>query len=73
MGSWRALYDKQQGRCAVCGQYEPINKLNVDHVHGTKQVRGLLCGHCNKALGLLRDDPVRVLNLHKYLVDNLRA
>ena len=44
----------QNGVCAVCGQ-EP-DKLHIDHNHDTGKVRGLLCGNCNRALGLMYDD-----------------
>jgi Recombination endonuclease VII len=54
---WQALYRAHRGCCAICRKPEPINVLNVDHDHATGQVRGLLCGHCNKALGLMCDDP----------------
>jgi hypothetical protein len=29
----------------------------VDHIRGTKTVRGLLHNDCNRAIGLLRDNP----------------
>lgn len=44
------LYEKQEGRCAVCKKHESEFKirLSVDHNHKTGQVRGLLCYRCNK-------------------------
>lgn len=44
------LFEKQEGRCGVCGKHESGFKmrLSVDHNHKTGQVRGLLCYYCNK-------------------------
>lgn len=39
----------------------------VDHCHGTKQIRGLLCGNCNTGIGLLGDNLEGVLKLARYL------
>jgi hypothetical protein len=63
---------EQHGVCAICGRppasYNNQNKsLAVDHVHATGQVRGLLCGRCNTAIGLLREDPVLAVGLADYL------
>ena len=54
-----AMYNYQCGRCAICGthQNELAGRLNVDHDHETGQVRALLCGHCNRGLGMYYDDP----------------
>jgi hypothetical protein len=65
------LTARQGGRCAICRQ-EPSGRrvesvLHLDHDHATGRVRGMLCGRCNKALGLLRDDPSLVLSLISYL------
>lgn len=52
------LLTSQNGCCAICGKSEGLfpQKLGVDHNHITEQVRGLLCLHCNLALGYLNDD-----------------
>jgi hypothetical protein len=51
---------KQEGHCAACPQTpekEHHKVLHVDHNHVTGAVRGLLCGRCNTALGLMRENP----------------
>lgn len=56
----QGLFDRQSGLCNIC--YEPFIKssgkvsYHIDHCHTTGKVRGLLCGKCNMALGLLRED-----------------
>ncbi len=49
---------EQSHRCAICGCDETEafkSLLFVDHCHKTQKVRGLLCHHCNTALGKFRD------------------
>jgi Recombination endonuclease VII len=52
------LLDQQGGVCAICAR-PPRGKrpLDVDHDHATDRVRGLLCGNCNRAVGLLDENP----------------
>ena len=54
-------YDKklayQNYGCGLCGQAPRIKKLAVDHCHTTGKIRDLLCGSCNTALGLFKDNP----------------
>lgn len=62
---YEKLLGVQQSRCAICARDEravdprttALRKLSVDHDHVTGKVRGLLCGSCNRALGLFGDDP----------------
>lgn len=61
--------------CGVCGSKE---RLHIDHDHTCcpeghsprscgRCVRGVLCHHCNTALGLLKEDPERITALLRYL------
>ena len=50
---------EQDGLCAICRQPEPEGRrLHVDHDHDTDEVCGLLCGPCNRGIGMLGEDPV---------------
>jgi len=59
--------EHQGGVCAICGDKPKSGRLHVDHIHGTDRVRGLLCSLCNPALGLFKDDPVRLAKAIEYL------
>lgn len=54
---YQVLFEQQNGVCAICKETESYRMLAVDHNHETNKVRGLLCGNCNRALGLFRDSP----------------
>lgn len=52
------LLVKQSNACAICFKPFPYHVTPfVDHSHSTGIVRGLLCTHCNLAIGHLRDFP----------------
>lgn len=64
-----ALRNSRSG-CDICGgppNASKWDKFAIDHNHKTGQVRGILCGHCNQALGKLQDDPNIVIRAAEYL------
>jgi Recombination endonuclease VII len=74
---FRFRADAQDGCCKICGRRPTPDKrrvitqdlpyLVVDHDHASGQVRDLLCGPCNTAIGLLGDDPDRAIAAAAYL------
>lgn len=70
LGDYADLLNYQDGKCAICLTPRTYN-LHVDHDHSIEDprdsVRGLLCKADNKLLGLVRDDPERLLRAAEYL------
>lgn len=70
---YQAMHDAQDGRCAICGQVETMERggkvrwLAVDHDHKDGHVRELLCSGCNVGLGNFGDDPARLRAAAEYL------
>lgn len=64
-------------RCPVCnrGEEELLKATegkslwSRDHDHEDKNFRGFLCHPCNRALGILQDNPDILLNGYKYLMN----
>ena len=74
--AYEALLVAQGGACATCPAVpDADSRLQVDHDHACCEgehscgdcVRGLICGSCNRALGLMQDDPDRLLAAAIYL------
>jgi hypothetical protein len=65
---WWALYERQKGRCAICGQPLKGKRVVVDHDHRTGSIDGLCHFACNRRLHdrlrrYLADPPGRAAGL----------
>ena len=74
MVQYTELLESQDMGFAICGTKEPFGKsdrfkfFSVDHCHDTGKIRGLLCNHCNRGIGMLGDKSEIVYNAYKYLL-----
>jgi hypothetical protein len=71
--AYKTMYEAQEGCCKICSikeKHAPNQRLCVDHDHDTGAVRGLLCGKCNSAIGLLQDSSEFTIKATTYLQDN---
>ena len=62
---YEQMHSAQEGKCRIC-QCSP-ERLSVDHCHKTGAVRGLLCGKCNSALGMVDDSADVLKNMIEYV------
>ena len=62
------LKAEQNFACKICKKPEVNKTLAIDHDHKTGVVRGLLCGNCNRALGLFQDDLNLLESAKQYLI-----
>jgi|SRR5688572_16673461 len=53
---YQQMLQNQGGVCKICKDPPSQRRLAVDHNHHTGEVRGLLCGRCNTALGSFKDN-----------------
>lgn len=65
---FETMFATQGSVCALC-KSDKSDKKNfvVDHCHKTGKVRGILCSYCNRALGMMKDDPEVLRKAIKYL------
>ena len=67
------MYEEQEGCCPICGITMSLENRQggsgccVDHCHKTNAVRGLLCNHCNRGLGMFKEDKQALKNAIRYL------
>jgi ribosomal protein S27AE len=65
LDEYDALAAAQGGACQICRRTnEP---LVIDHCHGTNRFRGLICGRCNGALGMVQDSEEIAMGLLDYI------
>lgn len=66
VNQYDALLESQNNACAIC--LSVFTKTpHVDHCHATQRVRGLLCTHCNMAIGLFQDEVGKLSRAIAYL------
>ena len=61
-----------QNRCWICKREfnstpGRSTRMCIDHKHGTKKVRGLLCQDCNITLGIVKENIVTLKTMIAYL------
>ncbi len=70
--TFEAILQKQGGRCGICRK--PLlahdTDAHLDHCHQTRSIRGVLCAHCNHAIGLLGNSPEVAIAAAHYLANN---
>jgi hypothetical protein len=78
LDDYQNLLDFQGGVCAICKEPEStlsnagyVKNLSVDHCHITGKVRGLLCHHCNTAIGKFFDRVDLLESAIRYLEEKL--
>lgn len=63
-----AMLNTQGHVCGICAEPAPAGKrLHVDHDHATGAVRGLLCGPCNRAIGLFKESRTLLFKAVEYI------
>jgi hypothetical protein len=64
-----ALFEGQGSCCAVCQTQKVRSQKgwHIDHCHSSNKVRGILCHHCNVALGMAQDKVTTLRSAIRYL------
>lgn len=71
---WEKIFAEQGESCAICRRKDPGTIVNwhTDHCHTSGTVRGILCGHCNLALGYVHETESVCVGLATYVRDRCR-
>lgn len=69
LDDYNKMFMEQEGCCAICSKHQSEfdKALAIDHDHKTGEVRGLLCMHCNTALGKFYDKEDNLIRAVEYL------
>jgi hypothetical protein len=68
IAQWEAIFEKQGRCCASCGALTANTKKgwHTDHYPGTREIRGILCHHCNVILGMCGENMDLLRGVIKY-------
>lgn len=55
------------GKCEICQQLVPLDKLHIDHNHTTNKFRGVICYNCNVSLGMMQENTSYLQAMITYL------
>jgi hypothetical protein len=62
------MQNKQNNVCEICkNPFKTSKDTHIDHCHKTGTIRGILCAHCNHALGKFKDSIEILKSAQKYL------
>ena len=68
---YESIVEKQGGKCPVCkkllSETTKTKSPHVDHNHITGNIRGVLCGKCNRGIGFIEDNVEIAKNIIEYL------
>jgi len=70
LDQYHEILKDQGGVCAICSKPDEVEgrRMAIDHDHDTGEVRGLLCGNCNRGLGNFQDNIEMLEKAKNYLV-----
>jgi hypothetical protein len=65
---FKRMLEEQNNTCASCHlSFSLERRPTVDHNHKTEKVRGLLCGQCNRVIGMANDNVDILVDAIEYL------
>lgn len=74
------MMKEQDSCCAICSRVLsiarnalPVDKANVDHDNDSGEIRQLLCGNCNRGIGLFLHDPKLLHKAANYCADHAKV